>query len=906
MSDNLRDLIVNVEFKYDKQGIANLNKAIDKAKDNLVKHLATLVKVQAAQNKASQAARIGLALREKSTKTLIKDEGILLTSLKRIDAVYRERQRKEQAIEKAAAAAKKANDLAIKKRRRESDIWLNNEVKKKIADNKLVAANKKAHDLAVREKLKATNTELKAELKKRNASKRLVASLTKTDEALKKKAARLQRVLDKRKLAATKKQQKEEKRLYNSNVRKRSREAERWLNFQLKKRNELERERNRSLKVRERFQRRLAQIQRRADRLRFRSAERERRADERRIRDAERLQAVNERNAQRARSMLVTDTRQNARILGRQVMAFGRQAYSGFSDVVQKGAKFEKTAASFEALTGSKEASDIFMDKLTNFAATTPFKLEETRKDALMLTGMGFKWQNVIPILNKLGAVAAGLPNATLNRIALNYGQVRAQGYLTGRDRKDFSSAGINMFDELGKITGKSEGELTAMMANRAIPFKLVEEVFTRMTSEGGRFYELLEKIANSASGMYNNILIYITRIKEMAGLDLLKSLKPLLKRTKAYLKDHYIEIASVVSEKMQLVLNSVLKLGPLLMTMGSAIITIARHLTVFADLVSSIVATIFRLKTGVDEVGESFTALVNKIEQAGAYIALVIEAFLVYKLAKVVTQLIQVVLGFVGVGHAALGAARGVAVLNGMIFALVAAAMLAKMWFDDIDLAISDPANMRKRTVFGKYIEEITAVRVGLNAVHTILENLLRLVSFGTLDLIVRSFNYITTGSGTYDTEGDKKTRADLEALNTLKRAEFSGKHQNKLWSVYQQFTSWGKTDKGKKLIKQYEDKGVDLSGSDFWNKLSHAPIYGAGFLKDVMNTDTATAPEPTWDFATKSYNDQLKRLDVDAPFWVPDKQTIRNNGQKFNVMIEAVGDVFKGAPSAAYITGK
>jgi len=64
---------------------------------------------------------------------------------------------------------------------------------------------------------------------------------------------------------------------------------------------------------------------------------------------------------------------------------------------------------------------------------------------------MGIQTQDLLPTLKSLGDVSAGL-SVPLERLALNYGQVIAQGRLTGRELRDFTIAGVPLLDELAKM----------------------------------------------------------------------------------------------------------------------------------------------------------------------------------------------------------------------------------------------------------------------------------------------------------------------------------------------------------------------------------------------------------------------------------------------------------------------
>ena len=96
---------------------------------------------------------------------------------------------------------------------------------------------------------------------------------------------------------------------------------------------------------------------------------------------------------------------------------------------------------------------------------------------------MGINAEDMIPTLKALGDVSAGL-NLPLERLALNYGQVISQGKLTGKELKDFTSAGVPLLDELSKNLGKSKTEIQKMASQGKLSAEDMISAFESLTSE--------------------------------------------------------------------------------------------------------------------------------------------------------------------------------------------------------------------------------------------------------------------------------------------------------------------------------------------------------------------------------------------------------------------------------------
>lgn len=189
-------------------------------------------------------------------------------------------------------------------------------------------------------------------------------------------------------------------------------------------------------------------------------------------------------------------------------------AVAGVSSV-KAAADVEQLSLSFEVMLGSATKGANTLKELFAFAATTPFEIKEIGPTAKQLLAMGIESEKLISTMRILGNAAAGL-NVPISRLALNYGQVRSQSKLTGRELRDFTIAGVPLLDTLAEILGKSVSEITDLVSRGEIGFPLVEEAFTRMSSEGGRFNNLMERMSMTLGGVFSNFLdaTYLARVE--------------------------------------------------------------------------------------------------------------------------------------------------------------------------------------------------------------------------------------------------------------------------------------------------------------------------------------------------------------------------------------------------------
>lgn len=205
---------------------------------------------------------------------------------------------------------------------------------------------------------------------------------------------------------------------------------------------------------------------------------------------------------------------------------------------IELGGAYEQATISFSTMLGSWEQAQIMLQQLSDFAKSTPFELQGVRESATQLLGMGINAQDIIPTLKALGDVSAWL-SLDLDRVALNYWQIATQGKLTGMELRDFTRMGIPLISELAKNLNVAEGEIQDMVSKGKIWFSDVEKAFQTMTSEGGKFANLMDAQSKSFNGIISNIKDWLSQIWEQIGTNLIEKLKPVLEAI-AWFVDQY------------------------------------------------------------------------------------------------------------------------------------------------------------------------------------------------------------------------------------------------------------------------------------------------------------------------------------------------------------------------------
>lgn len=197
---------------------------------------------------------------------------------------------------------------------------------------------------------------------------------------------------------------------------------------------------------------------------------------------------------------------------------------AGVGVVSKMGMEAEKTAVSFNVLTGSVEKGGKLLAELNQYADTTIYDRLGTQQAAQTMIGFGVSVENVMSDLRMLGDVAMGDKNR-FQQLALVFGQVAAAGKLQGQDLLQLINAGYNPLLDISALTGKSVSQLKDDMSKSLVTFDMLRAAFQRATSAGGKFANMTDEIAKTPYGAFQQMLGDVTS----KLLELYKVVQPLL-----------------------------------------------------------------------------------------------------------------------------------------------------------------------------------------------------------------------------------------------------------------------------------------------------------------------------------------------------------------------------------------
>lgn len=175
------------------------------------------------------------------------------------------------------------------------------------------------------------------------------------------------------------------------------------------------------------------------------------------------------------------------------------------SDVIEATGKMQQLQVALSTILQDKSKADQLIADIVQFAAKTPFNLDDVATGAKQLLAYGSSADNVVNELSMLGDVASGL-QIPIGQLIYLYGTLRTQGRAMTVDIRQFAGRGIPIYEELAKVLGVSKDQVGELVKDGKVGFKEVEQAFKNMTSEGGKFANLMESSAGTWPQRLSNI----------------------------------------------------------------------------------------------------------------------------------------------------------------------------------------------------------------------------------------------------------------------------------------------------------------------------------------------------------------------------------------------------------------
>lgn len=174
-------------------------------------------------------------------------------------------------------------------------------------------------------------------------------------------------------------------------------------------------------------------------------------------------------------------------------------------------AEFELQKVALGSIIQDTERAEALFSQIKAAAIQSPFEIKDLVSYTKQLSAYQIETEKLFDTTMKLADVSAGL-GVDMGRLILAFGQVRAASVLRGQELRQFTEAGVPLveklaekFRDLGR-EGTTTADVFQLISERAVPFRMIEEIFDDMTSAGGIFYKMQEKQAKTLAGQWANL----------------------------------------------------------------------------------------------------------------------------------------------------------------------------------------------------------------------------------------------------------------------------------------------------------------------------------------------------------------------------------------------------------------
>ena len=213
--------------------------------------------------------------------------------------------------------------------------------------------------------------------------------------------------------------------------------------------------------------------------------------------------------------------------------------------VVQVRGDVQQLEVAFETMLGSKAKADTLMTEIIDLAAKTPFGLQDVSNATKMLLAYGSTAEQVTDEIKMLGNIASGL-SIPLNDLIYLYGTTRTQGQMFTQDLRQFMGRGIPIAEELAKQFGVTKDKVGELVTAGKVGFDDMAKALQAMTSEGGKFNNLMDKQSQTIAGQISNLEDAIYQMFNEIGESTEGVISDLISGA-SWVVEHYQEILNVL-----------------------------------------------------------------------------------------------------------------------------------------------------------------------------------------------------------------------------------------------------------------------------------------------------------------------------------------------------------------------
>ena len=196
--------------------------------------------------------------------------------------------------------------------------------------------------------------------------------------------------------------------------------------------------------------------------------------------------------------------------------------------VFVKTAELESQRKSLEVLTGSVEKTNEIIKEMQDFGAVTPFTSSQLIEITKRMKAFGVETEKVTDMTRRIADIA-GTAGADIDSVSLAIGKVVAKNKFQQEENIMLLEKGINVTEELQRMTGMSAEALADAMSDGAISADQFRQAIVNLTSEGGEFFGGASAQADTLNGRLSTLQDTVETLARSVGEELGDEIKTVL-----------------------------------------------------------------------------------------------------------------------------------------------------------------------------------------------------------------------------------------------------------------------------------------------------------------------------------------------------------------------------------------
>lgn len=188
---------------------------------------------------------------------------------------------------------------------------------------------------------------------------------------------------------------------------------------------------------------------------------------------------------------------------------------------IKFGADLEQTRLQLQVMLGDVEKGNALLKEFNTFANVTPFSNDEVIKAGKVLLSYGMSVAEIRSTLKSAGDVSAAT-GKDFEELSAIIGKVYAKGVADSEALNQMSEAGIPIVKELGDMYGVTARQVYKMAENGKLASSIVLAAFQRMTSQGGMFFDMMDKQSRTLKGAWSTFTGQMQYAAAVVGEQLL------------------------------------------------------------------------------------------------------------------------------------------------------------------------------------------------------------------------------------------------------------------------------------------------------------------------------------------------------------------------------------------------